>query len=296
MQLDLRQGDGYTLFPATGYSVREADIVVADGRWYAFADLVSWTNPHHPNTYDSGIDRFISGDGVHWRHDRAVLRGRDGQWDEGGTATPGAVVCGGTTALFYSGREHRDGTGYRHIGVALAPCPEGEFQALPAPIIVGDGHKDDPCPVLWRKRIFLYYRHTRADGYAICLATATTAAGPWELHGPVIRAGGDVRAVETTDACVVGGCILLAVMEHSHTRGLRTALYGSRDGTTFSRLLPRYLEDVLRIPIGTSMGSHATFHVAEDGKVPALSLTRVMGAAGHYTRVVLPLQALTLHP
>ncbi|MBT3380675.1 MAG: family 43 glycosylhydrolase [Lentisphaerae bacterium] len=276
-----------TVLPMPSGSVRESSVIHVDGTWYMYADVVPWSSPHHPNTYDTGIHLFTSRTGADWKHRGRVLEGTPGTWDEGGTATPGAVSFAGQVWLFYSGRERRNGRGHRHIGLALATDPEGPFKKLGGPAIDGPGAKDDPCPVVspGKDEVRLYFR--RATGtYSIDLATTRRPRGPWEQHGPVVEAHGDLRATESTDAKVIDGVTLLAVMEqyHSPGKGIRTVLYAARDGRAFIPCNPDCFEDVVTIRHGHRMGSHLTFHQDDTGKIKRLGVTRVLDANGHYSR------------
>lgn len=276
-----------TVLPMTAGSVRESSVIQVAGVWYMYADVVPWNNSHHPNTYDTGIHLFTSPDGTAWTHGGIVLKGTDTAWDEGGTATPGAVWFGGQVWLFYSGRELRNGRGHRHIGLALATRPDGPFEKLATPVIAGPGAKDDPCPVVSSDgaEVRLYYRRA-AGKYSIDLASAQQPAGPWLQHGAVVQAEGDLRATETTDARVVDGVTLLVVMEqyHSPGRGIRTVLYAADDGRNFRRCRPDCFEDVVTIHHGRSMGSHLTFHQDDAGAIRRFGVTRVLDSAGHYSR------------
>jgi len=131
----------------------------------------------------------------------------------------------------------------------------------------------------------LCYR--RADGtYSIQLAGATQPGGTWREHGPVVQAEGDLRATETTDAKVIAGVTLLIVMEQYHRpgRGIRTVFYAAEDGRNFRPCRPDCFEDVVTIKHGRGMGSHLTLHQDETGRIRRLGVTRVLDAAGHYSR------------
>lgn len=283
--------DEPVIVPMTAGSVRESSVIQVDGVWYLYADVVPWDSPAHPNTYHTGIHLFSSTDGAVWESRGPVVMPTDNTWDSGGTATPGAVWFRGQVWLFYSGRERPDGKGYRHLGLATADNPAGPFTKLPEPILTESGHKDDPCPVVGPHgdEVRLYYR--RATGpYAIELATASEPAGPWQSHGSVRRSEGDLRALESTDAKVIDGITLLAVMEqyHSAGRGIRTVLYRSQDGRSFRACQPDCFEDAVTIRHGQGMGSHLTLHQNEAGQVVRLGVTRRLDAAGHYSRCLYP--------
>jgi len=286
------------VFPADGHSVRETSAVKTHGRWFAYADVVDWSNPHHPNTYNTAIHLFTSSDGCQWEHKGLVLAGGGANdWDKGGVASPGAAWFRGKLWLFYSGREFADGRGHRHIGLAVAESPEGPFRKLPTPVATGGrhDHTDDPCPVVSPEgdELRLYYRHARSDGYKICLASAEDPESPWHLEGAVLHCAGDVRAMETTEAKVFGSTTLVLVMEQFHEKpGIKTGAWLSDDGRRFERSPHRYVESDLDITYGRPMGSHLTLYQDEAGVVEKVSLTRVIDDAGHYTQCVFDVEAI----
>jgi hypothetical protein len=268
-------------------------VVHVDGRWVAYADVVPWDSPYHPNTYSTSVYEFEREDDGTWLpHGEVVWPGGEGTWDHGGTATPGAVCWNGKILLFYSGRQNPDGTGHRYIGMAEGIAPRGPFVKRSEPVVAGSGHRDDPCPIISPDghRILLYYRLADGGKYAIRLASAESPDGPWRDEGEVVPAVGHIRAVETTDAQRIGNRVVLAVMEHDRRRGhpIRTALYVSGDGRTFSRTEPPAFEDIAPTLGGGGIASHLTFHVTAEGAVSSLGMTRIVGPDGRYTRFVYP--------
>lgn len=127
--------------PTYNFSIRQLNAVVwpADGRTYAYADIVSFENPYYPASYDSAIGVYSSADGhAGWQYHGIVLKaGQPGSWSAGGVATPGAAVVSrrgvATVLVSYTAESGSGGTGTRGIGLLSGTHPLGPFDQLPPP-------------------------------------------------------------------------------------------------------------------------------------------------------------------
>lgn len=167
---DWTTGNVSTSFPTLGrFGVRkvEAFVYPADGRTYAYADIVNYTcaawsarnssscppgDWFYPDSYSTEVGVFSSPDGMTgWQyHGIVVPRGPKGGWDAGGIASPGAAVAAdGTVIVGYAAENSPAGGINRGIGVALAGHPLGPFTksttpiASPKTICGGRGRCDD---------------------------------------------------------------------------------------------------------------------------------------------------------
>jgi hypothetical protein len=203
------------------FSVRQTNCILADGRFWCYADLIWRSNPYYPNTYNTTIHLFSAAADAPlgpWQYESEVLPfpTDPAAWDAGGVATPGAALMSadGTVALVYSGRQHHDGSGRRSIGLATAPHPKGPFTRRGAFVwTVSDSHVfDDPQLVSHEpsgRLLLLHRRSSYADGtYQVLrsafssnesLATAGVSRG-WSAPETVLASDSDVRAREPFDA------------------------------------------------------------------------------------------------
>jgi len=278
-------------FPVDRFSVRQMNAIHFAGRYYAYADVVPWDNPHHPNTYNTSIHAYSSDDGLRWRYEGEVLpKGEPGDWDAGGVATPGVCVSNGKILLAYSGRERQDGGGQRSIGLAGATEPLGPFTKRPKPILTAHGHLDDPLLLPWSgddRRVLLYFRWAAGQhGYRSQLAESHDAGETWGKPTTVLHSHGDVRAMETLDAKWIDGQIILAQLEHFHRGPHKVALYASSDGRVFVPCRKKYLNDYLKLPLRLAYGPILTFIPNADGRIEHIGLTALTDTAGHYTQFV----------
>jgi hypothetical protein len=106
-------------------SVRKLEAVYypADGRTYAYVDIVNFTNHYYPDSYSSEVGVFSSPDGkTGWQYHGIVIpRGPAGGWDGGGIASPGAAVTtDGRVLVGYAAENSPSGGINRGIGVATA--------------------------------------------------------------------------------------------------------------------------------------------------------------------------------
>ncbi len=274
--------------PVHGFSVRQMNAVNVNGRYWAYVDVVPWDSPFHPNTYSTSVHAYESADGRSWDYRGEVLpRGGTGAWDAGGVATPTACVTGGRILVAYSGRGRPDGAGPRSIGLAAATTPSGPFVRRTDPIVSETGQLDDPILVAVpgeEGRVLLYYRRADPRGrYTVSLCESRDGGRTWTPPEVVLRATGDVRAIEPLDGKWIGGRLVFAQVEHFQKGGMKTALYVSPDGRIFSPCRRKYLNDWLRVPVRFAFGPILTFVPDADGAVRTIGLCGFMDGAGHYT-------------
>ena len=103
LAVDWASGGPATTLPTANFSVRklEAFHYPPDGRTYAYADIVNYSDPYYPISYSSEVGAFSSPDGfTGWQyHGIVVPRGKPGSWDGAGIASPGAAVAADGTVL-----------------------------------------------------------------------------------------------------------------------------------------------------------------------------------------------------
>ena len=187
--VDWSSGNASSTLPHPSFSVRklEAFVYPADGKTYAYADIVNYTDLFYPVSYSSEVGVFSSPvrlpaaplcelasalcrgglaacsssypDGtqrappppaarshlhVHstrraqdgmtgWvYHGIVVPRGKPGDWDGAGIASPGAAVAAdGTVIIGWAGENSPSGGINRQIGTSTAPHPLGPFTKGP---------------------------------------------------------------------------------------------------------------------------------------------------------------------
>jgi hypothetical protein len=168
--VDWNSGNSSTSFPTLGrFGIRkvEAFVYPKDGKTYAYADIVNYTCPtwsarntssclpgewYYPDSYSTEVGVFSSADGMTgWQyHGIVVGRGKPGDWDGGGIASPGAAsAADGTVIVGYAAENSPSGGINRGIGIATADHPLGPFTkcatpiASPKTICGGTGRCDD---------------------------------------------------------------------------------------------------------------------------------------------------------
>ncbi len=278
-------------FPVNRFSVRQTAAIYFAGRHYAYCDVVPWDNPRHPNSYNTSIHAYSSDDGLHWRYEREVLpKGKPGEWDHGGVATPSACVAGGKILLAYSGRQRADGGGERSLGLAEASHPLSPFEKKRAPMLKAQGHLDDPQLVTWPgddAHVLLYFRWAAgANDYRIQLAESKDAGKTWSDPVTVLQSHDAIRAMETVDAKWIDGQLILAQIEHFHKGPHKVALYASLDGRSFVPCRKKYINDYLKLPMQFAFGPNLAFIPEADGRIGKIALAGFTDAAGHYTQFV----------
>jgi len=298
--------------PTDRFSVRKTSAVWFEGRYYLYADVIPWDNPHHPDSYDTAIHLFSSDDAEQWRHHGEVI-GKDaaGEWTASGVATPGACVFDGKVCVAYSVRGNSDGSGHRFIGVSMADHPAGPFREVSSLRIVPDdvdyAHTDpmllldDPCPVACNadrtgpgdERLDIFYRrslnrntrgpdHGTALEYDIRHRSASDSDGSWGSPHTVVTAHpGDV--VETADVRWINESLVMIVL--SYTQG-EMAVYLSQDGTDFVPASPHLLESYLDIFMPAACFRLPGLIPDADGYVRHLTTPGDIDERGHYTQWV----------
>lgn len=141
---DWMTGGAATTLPTGNFSVRKLEAIhyPADGRTYAYVDIVNFSDPYYPSSYESEVGVYSSPDGLtRWQYHGIVIpRGPAGDWDSNGIASPGAAVAAdGTVLVGYAACNNPAGRRIRGIGVAVAPHPLGPFRKLLTPIAAPDG-------------------------------------------------------------------------------------------------------------------------------------------------------------
>jgi xylan 1,4-beta-xylosidase len=286
--------------PTNEFSVRQVNSLWHDGRYYLYGDIIRWCNPKHPDSYGSSIGVFSSPDGRQWSyHGEVVSAGGEGQWDNGGAATPGACEFRGKFYVAYSGREKKNGRGRRFLGLAVADGPIGPFRKTGPPIFpLGRHPQDDPCfddPCLVARpgddRLYLYYRHARwrnrtggAYDYTIRLRTSAEPEREWSAAEIVLRPTREGGVLETIEAKWIEGQFVLFVLDY--VDGAKAALYVSRDALHFERCKQGHVEDGdgMEFAMGTVCTRLPGLIPDEDGECRLMNAAGVTDSAGHFTQ------------
>ena len=198
------------------YSVRQTNCVFLEARYWCFADVVPYSNPHYPNTYNTSTHLFSASASdmiFHYEHE-VIPRGAPGTWDHGGAQTPGAAIAAdGTVVVVYCGFAHGNTSRDSSIGVATANHPNGTFTKrgrIPATIEPGRNHAD-PQLVLdpYSGQLVLWHRRSGGpEGYVMIRSQQNQSVGAeWTdfIKAAVVLAadpapGPGVRAREPMDA------------------------------------------------------------------------------------------------
>ncbi len=219
--------------PMGAASIREHSIVWHPQRkkFYLVADVVPLDSPHHPNTYETELHLWSSGDLRSWQyHGVAVRRGREsGAYDRHGVASPaGVVYFDGRLLVAFSARQTAS-FGKRSIGLAWSGRVPEElpWTKSSAPISDLQGHDDDPALLTTPgdRRLHLYHRIAGPDGYRIVHAWSKHPRNPasWSTAVPVTPRPASVRAQELTAVYQVGRTVHMMVIEHLHAGGIKIA-------------------------------------------------------------------------
>jgi len=252
--------------PAGPASIREHAIAWHPERcrFYLLADVVPLSNPHHPNTYGTGLHLWSSPDLAHWRYiGVAAPAGAPGAYAAHGAASAaGMVFFRGRLVAPFSARRTASYTG-RSIGLAWSgPDPENlPWSTTPGPVSDTDGEDDDAAVVVMPgdECLHLYHRTTSGGYHIVHTASASPFdPGSWPRAQPVVRPPPGVRSQELTGACVIEGVIHLFVIEMGPAvRGIRIAhLISERATGPFAPAWDgRYLDDQ---PDGLAYGGHFT--------------------------------------
>ena len=206
-EVDWSSGGTATTLPIANFSVCKLEAVFypPDGKTYAYVDVVSFSDRYYPASYSSEVGVFSSPDGrTGWEyHGIVIRRGKNGSWDGGGIASPGAAVADdGSVVVGYAAENSPSGGANRGIGIAIAPHPLGPFAkqatplASPTGLCGGTGRCDDvimqswlvnlayaepralPAPALERISLVLWARrgHWPVDGQSADVISAGAAA------------------------------------------------------------------------------------------------------------------------
>jgi hypothetical protein len=160
-EVDWSSGGVETTLPIGGnFSVCKLEAVFypPDGKTYAYVDVVNFSDYYYPASYSSEVGVFSSRDGYSgWiYHGIVIPRGKNGSWDGGGIASPGAAVTDdGSVVVGYAAEKSPSGGANRGIGIAIAPHPLGPFTkqatplASPTGVCNGTGRCDDVIMQSW---------------------------------------------------------------------------------------------------------------------------------------------------
>ena len=163
---------------AGAYAVRAIDSVFwpADGRVYAYCDLVLFSNPKCPSSFGSEIGVFSADSyGSEWMYEGIAAHKNQSIADAGGLATPAAMVVNGSAVMLFFAYEGLPvGAGERGIGLARAAHPLGPFTRLPPAAVAPKGwHRplgpggifDDPEVMHYGGRYHLFHsrKHVRSN-------------------------------------------------------------------------------------------------------------------------------------
>jgi Glycosyl hydrolases family 32 N-terminal domain len=294
---------GKVFLPTDNFCVRKPAAIFADGKYWIYADVVPWSNPHWPDTYDTSIHAFSSCDCRKWEyHGEVIAHQEANSWDLGGVATPGAVVLNDHVHIFYSGREKIDADGIRQIGMAVADNPLGPFIKTAKPVIVPvhpETHLDDPIPILSEngKEIDLYFRQAEhqldPSQYSIRLSKSTNSGTNYSKSIPVLKSNANIRACETAEVVRIGKQVLLSTFDHLQNGSCKTAFRLSENGIDFKNCKNLYLDDHLccgwDIP---SCMLQIVLIPDVDGKCRHLGITRPVDNKGHYNLGIYDIERL----
>ncbi len=276
-----------------GFCLRKASAIFVQDRYWVYADIVPWDNPHWPNTYDTSIGLFSSEDCSDWKYHGIVVKhkNQDFRYDFGGVTTPDAIMFSGKIFLFYAGKENLDGGGKRHILCATSDSPDGIFIKHKKPIAESHAdhiHFDDPIAILSedKKRIELYYRYAnhKAGFYEIMKVTSSDGEN-WSAPITVLKSSDKIRAYETAQGCriTVGdkSSVLLWTFDHFATGEFKTGIRISSDGNIFSENDCLYLDDYWAESI-PHCGLQTICLSKDESSIEYLGIAKNIDNVGHY--------------
>lgn len=220
-------------------SIREHTIVwhPLQKKYYLLADVVPLNSKHHPNTYESEIHLFSSGDLSVWKyHGVAITKGLvEGDHDRHGVASPvAAALVDGVIYCPYSARKTKTFT-QRSVGLASSfSDPEKiPWNKTSRPISDLPGEDDDVAIIANEagNRFHLYHRTTGSQGYQIVHSESTTPLkeSSWSKAVSISERPATVRAQELTGAILIDGRYHLFVIEHLYQGGAKIAHLSSRN-------------------------------------------------------------------
>lgn len=160
---------GGVVGPTDEFAVRAFDVVYwqPENKWYLYCDLVLYSNPKCPASFGSEIGVF-SADTIDspWTYHGIAVRKNHSHADEGGLATPTAIVRDGKIFVYFAYEGLPVGAGLRGIGGATATHPLGPFIRTPPVAVAPAGwHRpagpggilDDPEVIFWGGRFHLFH-------------------------------------------------------------------------------------------------------------------------------------------
>ncbi len=291
------------------FSIRRTSAIWFDGYYYIYADVIPWSNPYHPDSYDTSVHLFRSTDAKDWQYQGEVIsKGKAGEWTANGIGTAGACVFDGQVYVAYSVRGNSDGSGHRLLGISVAETPCGPFRELPELRVIPSMDYtqndtmlllDDPCLVACNadgtgpgnERLYVYYRRSLCDysdsdpkkqEYDIRCRYVADFRGLWsEPHSIVAAAKGGV--VETSDARWINGRMVVIVLGYDAGQ---MAVYVSSDSRTFVPAVPHLLESYLDIFMPAACYRLPGFIQDPDGQVRHMTTPGNTDDEGHYTQWV----------
>lgn len=214
-------------------SIREHTIVwhPLNKKYYLLADVVPLKSKHHPNTYESEIHLFSSGDLSDWNyHGVAIAKGEvEGAHDRHGVASPvAATLVDGVIYCPYSARKTKTFT-QRSVGLAYSSSdPEKiPWNKTSRPISDLPGEDDDVAIISEEDgaRFHLYHRIAGPEGYQIVHSESKNPLkeSSWSKGVPVSERPETVRAQELTGAMLLDGRYHLFIIEHLYKGGVKIA-------------------------------------------------------------------------
>ena len=291
--------------PTREFSVRQMNSLWHDGKYYVYADIIGWDNPHHPASYDSPTGVFSSPDGRKWTyHGLVVSAGSKGEWDHGGACCPGACKFRDKFYVAYSSIQGKNNLGKRLLGLAVAAEPLGPFRKLPGPMFPLEGYpKDDayfadPCLVTrpGDDQLYLYYRYSRrvkgaasgAHDYTIRLRTSTDAERRWSEPKIVLRPTSNGGVVETIEAKWIDGQFVLVVLDYAPG----AAMYVSTDGVHYERCRLKNFRDHVKFTRSSVCTHLPGLLVDGQGKCRFMNTAGLTDSQGHFTQWIYPVQCI----
>jgi len=219
--------------PTGEASIREHTIAwhPVKKKYYLVADVVPLDSPHHPNTYDTELHLWSSGDLSQWTyHGVAVEKGRaETSYDRYGVATPaGMVFFHGRLYVPFSARR-TSRFEKRSIGLAVSRTdPERlPWTKTKRPVSDLSGEDDDPALYVMSGDGFLhlFHRRTGPGGYRIVHTASKTPedSDKWPNAQAVTSRPPEVRAQELTGVFAANEKVHLLVIEHLVAGGMRVA-------------------------------------------------------------------------
>jgi hypothetical protein len=286
--------------PTGEASIREHAIAwhPVEKKYYLVADVVPLDNSRHPNTYDTELHLWSSGDLTEWTyHGVAVEKGKaETSYDRYGVASPaGMAFFNGRLYVPFSARR-TSRFEKRSIGLAVSGSdPERlPWTKTKRPVSDLPGEDDDPALLALPGDdvLHLFHRRTGPGGYRIVHAASKTPENfdEWPAAQVVTPRPLEVRAQELTGVFALNGNVHLLIIEHLFGGGVRIAhLVADTPDGPFHPVDPnrRYLKPNAQ-PRNLAYSGHIS-PVVKGGKLVAFFWTvpkqgRRYGLQGHPVR------------